>query len=597
MTTRRTFLAWAAAALSACARAVRREPQEAEPAKTPAPPATAAETATPTETATSPEAPDLFAGAPSADDPLELLYSRRLSFEEGQPLVTVRVVEGRREMVVSASDALTVRVRTGEGTAPESILDGGEGPWTLRLASGRPGVGATWVELEQLRFSDRAGLERSRAEWATRGVPTRVATVGQVYGIAGHVVDTRRHALLAEGDATEAAARAQLEKIAARFPSVHPQLFRDLAARPSGRIEMFDASGALRAAGESAIELRAPAGLSVAQVEFGMGYSFHGFEARAYPGRVYATVDPRGLLALVAAVPMERLVKGVVPSEIFASAPAEALKAQAVRGEVLAKVGARHLGDPYLLCAEQHCQVYKGTGAETGATDAAVDATRGEALFARVSGEPFEEGPGEVSRLVDSVYSAVCGGYTEDNDSVWGGPPDPSLRGRPDFEPQAKGMSQFASGIGAALVSQFVRLPSVPSYCALVAPPGKLRWRRRFRQDEVDALCGGLGVGRVRSLSVEGRGVSGRARALRIEGSAGSARVQGELAIRRLFRNLESGMFVVERTGSDWVFVGGGWGHGSGMCQMGAIGRALRGFGYRDILGWYYSGAEPEKIY
>ena len=73
--------------------------------------------------------------------------------------------------------------------------------------------------------------------------------------------------------------------------------------------------------------------------------------------------------------------------------------------------------------------------------------------------------------------------------------------------------------------------------------------------------------------------------------------MQGELAIRRLFRNLESGMFVVERTGSDWVFVGGGWGHGSGMCQMGAIGRALRGFGYRDILGWYYSGAEPEKIY
>ena len=202
-----------------------------------------------------------------------------------------------------------------------------------------------------------------------------------------------------------------------------------------------------------------------------------------------------------------------------------------------------------------------------------------------------------MSRLVDSVYSAVCGGYTEDNDSVWGGPPDPSLRGRPDFEPQAQGMSPFASGIGTALVSQFVRLTSVPSYCALVAPPGKLRWRRRFRQDEIDALCSGLGVGKVRSLSVEGRGVSGRARAMRIEGSAGSARVGGELAIRRLFHNLESGMFVVERSGSDWVFVGGGWGHGSGMCQMGAIGRALRGFGYRDILGWYYSGAKPAKIY
>ncbi len=501
-------------------------------------------------------------------------------------------------MVVSARGPLTVRARAADGTAPEAILEG-EGPWTVRLASGRAGVGATWVELEELRFSDRAGLERARAEWAARGVPTRATTVGQVYGIAGHVVDTRRHALLAEGDATESAARAQADKIAARFPSVHPQLFRELAARPSGRIELLDAAGAVRATGESAMELRAAEGLSVAQVEFGMGYSFHGFETRAYPGRVYATVDPRGLLALVAAVPMERLVKGVVPSEIYASAPVEALKAQAVtaRGEVLAKVGARHLGDPYLLCAEQHCQVYKGTGAETRGTDAAVDSTRGEALFARVSGEPFDEGPGEVSRLVDSVYSAVCGGYTEDNDSVWGGPPDPSLRGRPDFEPQAPGMSPFASGIGAALVSRFVRLPSVPSYCALAAPPGKIRWRRRFRQDEVDALCAGLGVGKVRSLSVEGRGVSGRARALRVEGSAGVTRVGSELAIRRLFRNLESGMFVVERSGTDWVFVGGGWGHGSGMCQTGAMGRALRGFSYRDILRWYYSGAGPEKIY
>ncbi len=624
MTTRRTFFAWAAGALAACARAVRREPSE--PPATSASPSTSnspspstsdsTSTSTPTPTPTPTDAPDagevpapelsppeppsdLFAGAPAADDPLEHLYSRRLSFEEGQPLVTVRVAEGRREMVVSARGPLTVRARAADGTAPEATLDGAEGPWTVRLVSGRPGVGATWVELEELRFSDKAGLDRARAEWASRGVPTRATTVGQVYGIAGHVVDTRRHALLADGDSTEAGARAQAERIAARFPAVHPQLFRELAARPSGRIELLDASGAVRATGESALELRAPAGLSVAQVEFGMGYSFHGFETRAYPGRLYATVDPRGLLALVAAVPMERLVKGVVPSEIFATAHVEALKAQAVtaRGEVLAKVGARHLGDPYLLCAEQHCQVYKGTGAETRATDAAVDSTRGEALFARVSGEPFDEGPGEVSRLVDSVYSAVCGGYTEDNESVWGGPADPSLRGRPDFDPRAPGMSTFASGVGAALVSRFVRLPSVPSYCALVAPPAKVRWRRRFRQDEVDALCSGLGVGKVRSLSVEGRGVSGRARALRVTGSAGMARVGSELAIRRLFRNLESGMFVVERAGSDWLFVGGGWGHGSGMCQMGAMGRALRGFGYLDILGWYYSGAGPEKIY
>src|SRR2546423_13605457 len=115
-----------------------------------------------------------------------------------------------------------------------------------------------------------------------------------------------------------------------------------------------------------------------------MGYAHHGFEQRLYPGRLYAAADAEGKLAVVAALPMERLVKGVVPSEIFARAHPEALKAQAVtaRGEVLAKIGARHLGDPYLLCAEQHCQVYKGIAAEEPGPGAAVDATRGEALFA-----------------------------------------------------------------------------------------------------------------------------------------------------------------------------------------------------------------------
>ncbi len=422
-------------------------------------------------------------------------------------------------------------------------------------------------------------------------MPVRVATVGEAYGIAGHVVDTRRYAVLAEGDGTEAGARRQAQELQARF-GVRVQIRRETAARPRARIELRDPRGSSAAVGESAIELQAHPGITVLQVEHGMGYSFHGYEDRTYPGRLFATVDASGSLALVAAIGMERLVKGVVPSEIFARAHPEALKAQAVtaRGEVLAKIGARHLGDPYLLCAEQHCQVYKGIAAEEPGPGAAVDATRGEALFADRKGR---------SRLVDSVYSAVCGGYTEDNDAVWGGPPDPSLRGRPDFDPDAREMAVFRDGIGEALVSRFVHLNPVPSYCARsgFANPEKVRWRRTFSQREVDEICSALGVGSVKELAVEGRGVSGRARALRIAGSRATARVYGELPVRKLFRNLNSGMFVIERDRSSWTFAGGGWGHGSGMCQTGAIGRAERGASYREILAWYYSGAAPVRIY
>ena len=534
---------------------------------------------------------DLFSGAPAPDDPLELLHARRLSFSGGEPLITVRVLEGRQQIFFSPNGPLTALARSASGGMQTALGDGGPGRWTLQLLEGSQGAGASWVELEQLRYDDKQGVQRAREEWAAKGVAVRVATVGEAYGIAGHVVDTRRYGVLAEGDATEAGARRQAQELQARF-GTRVQIRREIAVRPQARIELRDPRGNSVGIGESAIELRAGSGITVEQVEHGMGYSFHGYETRTYPGRLFATVDASGSLALVAAVEMERLVKGVVPSEIFAKAHLEALKAQAVtaRGEVLAKIGARHVGDPYLLCAEQHCQVYKGVAAEEASTGAAVDATRGEALFAERNGQ---------SRLVDSVYSAVCGGYTEDNDAVWGGPPDPSLRGRPDFDPGAPGMDAFRDGIGEALVSRFVHLNPIPSYCASsgYANPEKVRWQRAFTQREVDEICAPLGVGTVQALAVEGRGVSGRARALRIAGGRATARVYGELPIRRLFRNLNSGMFVIERSSGGWTFIGGGWGHGSGMCQTGAIGRAVRGASYRDILGWYYSGAAPVRIY
>jgi SpoIID/LytB domain protein len=99
------------------------------------------------------------------------------------------------------------------------------------------------------------------------------------------------------------------------------------------------------------------------------------------------------------------------------------------------------------------------------------------------------------------------------------------------------------------------------------------------------------------------RGVSGRARVLTISGELGATQIRGELNIRKLFGMLNSSMAVVEPTMdgeghiTGWVFRGGGWGHGVGMCQTGAIGRAEAGQRYRDILRHYYNGAEVAPIY
>ena len=327
------------------------------------------------------------------------------------------------------------------------------------------------------------------------------------------------------------------------------------------------------------------------QVEFGVGYAFHGFQDRRFRGDLIVAVDAGGRLALVNRIDMESYLRGIVPSEIFASAPQEALKAQAVtaRGEVLAKIGTRHVGDPYLLCAEQHCQVYSGVTGENAATDKAIRATRGEVLFTS-SGV-----------LVNSTYSAVCGGHTENNETVWGTMPDPSLRGRPDTD-AGKGKAALDLRDDAALHAFLTEPEHGGAFCAssTFSSPAKFRWEKRLTREEVNAMTSDLGIGPVAAMKFSERGVSGRASVLTLSGETGARQIRGELNIRRRFGNLNSTMAEIEPPGSghdDWDFRGGGWGHGVGMCQIGAIGRAEAGHDYRAILRHYFGGASPRRLY
>ena len=143
------------------------------------------------------------------------------------------------------------------------------------------------------------------------------------------------------------------------------------------------------------------------------------------------------------------------------------------------------------------------------------------------------------------------------------------------------------------------------AYCrtASFAQPCKFRWEKRLTSAQVDQMTRELGVGRVRALAVVERGVSGRAKLLTISGEEGASQVRGELNIRRLFGMLNSAMFTLheERDARGqpvaWTFRGGGWGHGVGLCQTGAIGRAEAGQDYRTILRHYFNGAEVAPIY
>ncbi len=520
-------------------------------------------------------------------DPLDLLWSHRLNFAAGgAPLVTIRLMEGQSEIAFRPRSAALLTPRGGRAVA---VAAGAR--LRARVREGRAATLAHFPLLAQVRFEDHRGLEAARRTWEARGAKVRPRVIGGVYGIAGHVIDNRRVLLLADGDGSEAWARGFAED-AFRNHGERPGLFADLVARPSGTVEVRDEAGRVVAAGDALVALEpgpgGEDGFAVEKVEHDVGYAAHGFEDRAYRGRLYLTVDSGGRLAAVHALPLEELLRGLVPSEMPGSSPMEALKAQAVtaRSNVLAQIGGRHLTDPYVLCSEVHCQAYRGEGAQVPSTDAAVRATAGEALFGRAD-----------RSLVDAVYSAMCGGYGEDNDAVWGNVASASLRGRPDLPPAEA--RAWAGGLADEARLRAFLAAAPPAWCARArgARPDRYRWERRFSTEEMDAMLAPLGVGRVQALAVPSRGVSGRARSLRVSGSAGNAAVQGELRIRRLFHNLPSAMVIVERDATGWVFHGGGWGHGAGMCQWGAVGRAEAGQGYREILRAYYSGAEVARIY
>ncbi len=512
---------------------------------------------------------------------------KRVDVRAGEPTLPVRLMEGQREVDFIPRGRVRLLLpgpveTTAEAPAGELLR--------VRLVSGNPATRVFRLQLSELAFADKAGLQSELDTWARRGVRVRVQTLGQVYGIAGKVIDNRRYALLLEEALPEAEARTRLGDVLRQW-GVHATLAEEVLSPAHATLEVRQANGVLlgRAVDTVRAETRDGSGFEVQQVEHDVGYRAHGLENRNYRGALVLTVDARGTLAVVNEVALEDLLKGLVPSETYAAAPMEALKAQAVtaRGEVLAKVGTRHLADPYLLCSEQHCAVYRGKSGEAASTNAAVEATRGQALFS-------PEG-----RLVDSVYSAVCGGHTEDNEAVWGGVPDPSLRGRPDLLEAVPALPSARTDTAAFLHAE------LPAACRKnrFAQGSRYRWEKRFSAAELDALLAPLGLGAIQALRVVERGVSGRALLLAISGDTGATELRGELTIRRSLGMLNSSLFVVstERDAqgapSAWVFHGGGWGHGVGMCQTGAIGRADAGEDYRAILRYYFNGAEVAKIY
>ena len=544
--------------------------------------------------------------AQEPEDELGLLFSTQVRFDaQGIPVVTLGLYQGARRVWLSGVDGmeLTFTEERDQKRAPR-VLSLSPGPRiSVALGESVPGEVRYFAAVESLPFDQRDSLPETVRRWEAKGQKVQVFELGTVFGIQGHVIDNRSYVLVGpafptEKEAQEAADRLYQKHRVKTF--VHPQLTR----RPSGKLRILDARGRALAVAVDLIRCRSRSRRPLILHRVDLDVAAQPVPASPAPaasareptrdkqvaGAILLPLDQLGKLAVVNELDVERLLRGLIPAEIPTRAPLEALKAQAVvaRGELLAKIGSRHFLEPFRICAQTHCQVYSGVDVEDPRTDQAVRATRGELLF-------------RGSAMVDSVYSASCGGHTEDNDAVWSDPPNPSLRGRPDTEEAEAEKYRDING----QLSRFLG-SAPPAFCGLSSFNRKnlFRWEKRFSVSEISSLVAAVKpIGLVASLQVLERGVSGRAKVLRIVGAEGDLVVQRELPIRQLFGNLKSALFEItvetdeEQMPRAFVFKGGGWGHGVGMCQIGAIGMAERGHGYRAILGHYYGGAEVFRLY
>lgn len=363
------------------------------------------------------------------------------------------------------------------------------------------------------------------------------------------------------------------------------------AKRPFGQI--VDSSGVTRGqfTGTAVIRSSSAEGTIILNtLRFAPGMAWGGMADREFRGDMEVTVSGRRKrLILVNRVGLEQYVYGVLAAEMPVHWPLEALKCQAIIARTLAVFrGQRlrlHRRYGYDLCDGQHCQVYTGVAAESDRARRATDETRN--LIVMYEGRPAH-----------TVFSSNCGGSAQSGPQAgWGIVPywQPVTDTRPGtvFPKTPYALRVWLGG-----------RPAI--YCAsssFVWHP-EYRWSRVVPAQTIgDRLARKRRIGRVRQIYIRRRNSTGRVQTVEVVGTQGRITLSREHEIRRylglgLLRSTQFVMETVVRDGKakEFLFSGGGWGHGVGLCQSGAAGRAEAGGFAKEILAHYYPGTSLESL-
>jgi SpoIID/LytB domain protein len=337
---------------------------------------------------------------------------------------------------------------------------------------------------------------------------------------------------------------------------------------------------------------------TIKEIEVGRGFHWHRKEDRTYRGEIEIRLDPGGKMTVINVIPAEVYLEGVLPAEMTDSFPQEALKAQAIAARTFTfnQLERAHRDEPYDLCDEPHCQSYLGVGKESARIKKAVRETAGLVLTCK-------------DELCTTPYSALCGGHTENAENVWDGDSLSYLQG--DFDIPSPGRIRQAFDLSkeenlarwitsSPLVNCNIQRGGRPDFAHYAEK--YFRWQKRIGREDLERTIeteSGREIGTLLDLRPLRRGLSGRLMEILVIGTKDTLTLRKELNIRRALSEttLFSACFIVEKESDVFIFKGAGWGHGVGMCQIGAGMMALKDKSHPEILQHYYRGTRIKAFY
>lgn len=370
------------------------------------------------------------------------------------------------------------------------------------------------------------------------------------------------------------------------------------------------------------------ASFRIKDVVIGLNFHWERKEDQEFQGSLKLIVDKEQLIA-INILSVEAYLTSVISSEMSATASLELLKAHAVisRSWLLAQIEKnkelvstkeaystftetdderirwydREDHALFDVCADDHCQRYQGitrSFANLETVKQAVYETRGEVLLSE-------------GKICDARFSKCCGGVVEEFRNCWedktfsylvklrdtsGNQEIPDLTQETEFVNWVSSRpASFCNTTDKSILAQVLNNYDQET-------TDFYRWEVRYTSKELSELVyrrSGIDFGTIQELIPIERGTSGRLTKLKIVGTKKTLTIGKELEIRRTLSasHLYSSAFIVQKEGNSFVLQGAGWGHGVGLCQIGAAVMGEQGYSYDQILRHYYVGASLKRIY